>query len=531
MLSFSTYHLYEALLSAMRYTNAAGNANAVRTARGQHPVVLDAPEDKGAPLKEAYPKLGWLDDIDGCPVLPLSIVLRLVVPALRVIDGRDLSFFTHTISIARLGAAWIALVAEITINSLKNEAELYEAFLGAGQTAADQDAFVVAPTEWDVVTGNITSHAEPLARWVTHLTRGDVFGSEGAVPSVAAAELYFYVTPFILTAQRDATSPFLTTCKLMGKVFQSDDDADICDGPTLAAEVATGLRDCRWPAIFITFPRGIDSGARAGGHAGARTASLRAAVSYRAAILAAAQSPAQYITQLLPHAVQCESWLPSIAIIFRGADSGSTILSGLITIAAALSVTQPSFIHDRAIWAIERLLTPLAPFLQQEAFTSLPAQKRLLSLTEKVASTHLASNPSATPSKPTDDGSTPPAATKVLVTTLTSADALFQLDRLAKYRLSDAFEPTQLLEMAHSGRMTPEMRAKAVAEAAALPSSAARDAAKREIVVDDGRAPLPPLLQLVCIVDEAGQLINKMRFQTLLYQNKTAFVEILVQKI
>jgi hypothetical protein len=89
------------------------------------------------------------------------------------------------------------------------------------------------------------------------------------------------------------------------------------------------------------------------------------------------------------------------------------------------------------------------------------------------------------------------ASGKVLLAQLTQPDAVFQLERLRKYIASPDHDPIAYLEMAHSGRLTPEIQAALVVEAYALSGSAKRDALIA-IDVDDKRAPIPALMQLAC---------------------------------
>ena len=83
----------------------------------------------------------------------------------------------------------------------------------------------------------------------------------------------------------------------------------------------------------------------------------------------------------------------------------------------------------------------------------------------------------------------------MLISQLTKPDAVDQLQFLAEYRISSEYDPTSLLEMAHSGRWTPEVRAAKVKAVAAL-DPRARATAEAAIAANDERAPVPALQQL-----------------------------------
>jgi len=48
---------------------------------------------------------------------------------------------------------------------------------------------------------------------------------------------------------RGSESHFLVATATMGKFLASDDDESLCDGAQLAAEVAAGMLDSRWPSL------------------------------------------------------------------------------------------------------------------------------------------------------------------------------------------------------------------------------------------------------------------------------------------
>ena len=77
------------------YQTKSGNANAQRTARAAHFVLLDRPEDLGAKLKASYPDIGWAPDTDGHPTLPFSVGCKLILRAGAERDNRDTLLFAE----------------------------------------------------------------------------------------------------------------------------------------------------------------------------------------------------------------------------------------------------------------------------------------------------------------------------------------------------------------------------------------------------------------------------------------------------
>ena len=77
------------------YQTKSGNANAQRTARASHFVLLDRPEDLGAKLKASYPDIGWAPDTDGHPTLPFSVGCKLILRAGAERDNRDALLFAE----------------------------------------------------------------------------------------------------------------------------------------------------------------------------------------------------------------------------------------------------------------------------------------------------------------------------------------------------------------------------------------------------------------------------------------------------
>ena len=77
------------------YQVSMGNEAARRTARGKHYVCFDLASDKGAELKAAHPRLGWVADIDGHPALPFSVASRLILQLYAEQDRRDTGLFVE----------------------------------------------------------------------------------------------------------------------------------------------------------------------------------------------------------------------------------------------------------------------------------------------------------------------------------------------------------------------------------------------------------------------------------------------------
>ena len=100
-------------------TSGVDAHDAVRRARGLHPVELDKPRDKGAELKKAQPNLGWLPDSDaGNPVLPWSVFARLIHRAAIVANGLGASFRAHYLSEAALERVWQLVLPTVDMGAM-----------------------------------------------------------------------------------------------------------------------------------------------------------------------------------------------------------------------------------------------------------------------------------------------------------------------------------------------------------------------------------------------------------------------------
>ena len=135
---------------------------------------------------------------------------------------------------------------------------------------------------------------------------------------------------------------------------------------------------------------------------------------------------------------------------------------------------------------------------RKKSICDLPHVDRIAAIREKIEACHLTVKPStssSTISTTTADGEKSTASGKLLISQLTKPDAVEQLQWLAEYRISSEYDPTSLLEMAHSGRWTPEVRAAKVKAVAAL-DPRARATAEAAIAANDDRAPVPALQQL-----------------------------------
>ena len=145
----------------------------------------------------------------------------------------------------------------------------------------------------------------------------------------------------------------------------------------------------------------------------------------------------------------------------------------------------------------ERALSPIVSIILSPPICDLPHVDRIAAIREKIETCHLTVKPStsSTTSTTTADGEKSTASGKLLISQLTKPGAVEQLQWLAEYRISSDYDPTSLLEMAHSGRWTPEVRAAKVKAVAAL-DPRARATAEAAIAAIDDRAPVTDLQQL-----------------------------------
>ena len=185
-----------------------------------------------------------------------------------------------------------------------------------------------------------------------------------------------------------------------------------------------------------------------------------------------------------------------LLVLFLGGVAGvkapSVIADGLIELATALGATSPANVNERAIRELERALSPILSIILSAPICDLPHAERIAAIREKIEACHLTVKPStssSTTSTITADGEKSTASGKLLISQLTRPDAVDQLQFLAEYRISSEYDPTSLLEMAHSGRWTPEVRVAKVKAVAAL-DPRARATAEAAIAANDERAPV-----------------------------------------
>ena len=287
----------------------------------------------------------------------------------------------------------------------------------------------------------------------------------------------------------------------MGKYFQSDADEALCDGAQLADEVADGMLESEWPSMLMHITVGNDSIDDAQARGGPRITELRNRIGFAKARLSADQMCTKFIVKVLPTTLARKTTIPALAAIFSGVASGPAIAEGLVDISTALRSPAAKGVDDRLIKELERHLTPIKPTLTAAAFASLPFDDRLRSVLERIEETKLCAQPGGNGSgggghEGDNDGEKGTASGRSLVTQLTKPEAITLLQRLNSYRLSAEYDPITYLEMAHSARWTPDLRAVKMAATTALPDGAARKALTADIKADDARAPIPALMQL-----------------------------------
>jgi hypothetical protein len=144
---------------------------------------------------------------------------------------------------------------------------------------------------------------------------------------------------------------------------------------------------------------------------------------------------------------------------------------------------------------VDALLDPIFHIVSANTVLDLPLNERLTAVIELIDAHHLIVKGAtkSTTTTSTLDNERGTASMKLLLTQLTKPESILLLSRLSDYCQSAAYEPITYLEMAHTGRWTPEQRHKKVSAALALTGSARCDA----LAADDKQTPVPALLQLV----------------------------------
>jgi hypothetical protein len=316
-------------------------------------------------------------------------------------------------------------------------------------------------------------------------------------PNVAAAELLYYQGPYFLGVYRAADKPWLAAAKIIGKALEIDNDPTVCDGPMLADIVATGMADTAWPALFAIHTDGWDAGPDADLKGGGRMANLLLRFKYAMARESNPEKAGAFLVSLLPSALTKQGLVPLLSVVCKGADRGSDIREAITDLAGYLSLDAKSTIAvgERLIFAVESKIKPLILDISKPSFATLSVAERLEVLKSRIEDTKLG----VTVSDRLDSGSKGDAAGPSgsdLLKVMTTIDAISQLQRLAEHKASDGYSFKARVEMAHSGRPTPEMRAAAMLEAGKL-SGAAKAKALADIKAADQSRPLAPLWQLV----------------------------------
>ena len=472
---------------------AAGNVAATLTARGKHYVLFNEPGDMGRALKESQPEIGWVPDTDGHPTLPYSVACKLILPLMAEKDKRETGAFEEFATAQLFARLWSGVVGEMNLDA----DDIFREVLEASERIEDKDFCFSIAGDWQKIQGDIDDDGH--CRWTSCITRGDIFRDKpggvdntDAGPGLAGAEMYFYTGPYMLPAFRGGDSHFVVATATMGKFLASDDDESLCDGAQLAAEVAAGMLDSRWPSLFTMVTAGNDDTTDEKARGGPRITDLRNRMAYRDACLAEDGSIGKIIARMLPTAMRRKTMVPCLSIVFCDVNNGNTILDGIADVAAALGMKCGKCIDDRVIASVERILRPLERLIPVG-----PASARLQWVLEKIDSTNLGVQTLSTPGSADAHDAKSPAMAKLLVTQLTKPNAIELIQELAEYRTSSNYEPTAYLEWAHSGRWPAEMRAAKLVAANALPAgSTARRDAVAAVSANDARIPVYALMQL-----------------------------------
>eukprot|EP00966_Prymnesium_polylepis_P025676 591893-Prymnesium_polylepis.1 len=199
------------------FRTAAANDAAKLIARGKHYILFNEPGDKGRPLKEAQPEIGWVADTEGHPTLPYSVACKLILPLMAEKDNREVGAFEEFATAQLFDRLWSGVVGEMDLAA----DAFFREVLEASERIEDKDFCFSVRGDWQAIQGNIDD--DGYARWTSCITRGDNFRDKpggvdntDAGPGLAAAEIYFYTGPYMLEAFRGDESHFLVATSTMG---------------------------------------------------------------------------------------------------------------------------------------------------------------------------------------------------------------------------------------------------------------------------------------------------------------------------
>ena len=457
------------------------------------PILLDHPDDRAAALKKAQPLLGWLI-VDGHVALPWSVFQRLVTPALVRPHSREAGAFSSFPHAEVYQRAWHALVGRMDLEA----EDIFAEAVAAISKVDDQTSFTMAPGETWAVEG-ITANddgANPKARWVAHMQVGMLFRStaEGP-PNLSASDLYYYLGPYFLTAYSAAGTPWAAAAKIIGKSLEADEDVEYCDGSMQADNVATGMADTAWKPLFSTHTEGWDAGP-GDLRGGARLTNLLMRFKYAEARRSKPEEAGGHILALLPAAVVKRRLLPLLSVVCAGTAVGVDIKEAVTGLASHLKADKPSVLCESLFFDVETRLAPLALDITKVSFAKDTLAGRLELLRGRITDTRIgASDGDAAHGGGKVDGGSSTGGE--LLRAMTTPNAIAQLQRLEEHKASEDYSFAARVEMAHSGRPTPEQRAAALVAAGRLTDRAAKAKALADVKASDGGRPLAPVWQLM----------------------------------
>ena len=468
----------------MRFANATGTIAAQRTARGAHRLYLDDPADKARPLKE----LGVIADVDwgrdgDVDTLSYRAVIKVVGRFIVVNTGREQEFLSKYPSAEGLSRIWQAIMGGVSFEKCS-----FGYFMArvdaAAEAIADRGIFVLADGEWVAAELPGRGHLHPAAeewgdvcRWLPAATIGDFYGDgQEACGSRAAADvLGIDGAPFVFAA-RNTASNFVKGAKVLTKTFASDDDVDVCDGVSLAFDIASGLRSCPWGAALEGYPQpGMFA-----------VADLRDRYAVYKAVAAQSDAAAHIIQPRLPLALLPGTKYEALAKVMIGELQGFELGPLIHTLADGLKLKLKGPVHERALAEIEKTLNA-------DLVDTLPgstAEERVDQYVKR-AVTHggVTANPGRAGGDGHDDGQR-----QALARIMGTRHAIDQVERLGRYNATGKWSGEQMLEMALTGKLGPEALAELKTELAQPATSIER---KAEIEKERREyEPLAPLHQL-----------------------------------
>ena len=486
----------------VRYISASGGADAQRTARDLHVVILHEPRDMGPELKKSQPGLDWLDDVDGHPALPWGSFSRFVHRVLVTDDDLEDAAMTSFLKAEGAQRIWQKVISGMDLGAR----DPYAAFLNAGLALGEDEDLRIVASEWAESEGHEGYEDAEDSRWLGQISRRMSFRTSfsDTTSGVVGGELAYAVGPWMRRKHHEDGSAGRKAAALIGKLVAEGADPEELPGETLACMVADTLAASLWPACMFHVTVGIDS--VAGGTAGgARMAEIRNRLAFDAA-LTSGGSVGKWVVPRLPTILAPPGDTPVLSVIFAKCSDSRLISDGLKRLASALAVPNASEVSLLLLDNVERLLVPIAPFVKEAERGEKSVKERVELALEDARRARISYRGETAGGVASVSGSGDTDSKVSSSAGITAAfgkpEAIYQIKRWGALKADARWDQVARLEVALTGQLTPEMRDAQLADAAAkhaadpVAAKAARLALLAEHEVDLKRKPLAPFHML-----------------------------------